>query len=134
MLRLPRVSFIPLCRRLHTRTIFDSLDTFPRRHIGPEPIEIEQMCQAVGTASLQDLVNKTVPPAIHVQKPTRLGAGITETEVLARLRELGSENKIYKSYLGMGYAGSLTPLVILRNVMENPGWYTQVRFFPRSTR
>lgn len=108
-----------------TPSIFDALDTFPRRHIGPEEPEIVKMCSTVGVTHLQDLVNKTVPLDIHVKNPTRLGPGISETEVLDRIREIGKMNKTFKSYLGMGYANTLTPAVILRNLMENPGWYTQ---------
>ena len=108
------------------KSVFDGLDTFPRRHIGPEDHELPQMLKVVGVNSLQDLVNKTVPPSIHVKNPTRLGQGITETQVLVKLKELGSQNKILKSYIGLGYANSITPPVILRNVIENPQWYTQV--------
>lgn len=86
------------------------------------------MCKKVNVKDLDDLVNKTVPRSIHIENPTKLGVALSETETLNRIREIGSKNKIYKSYLGMGYYNTHTPQVILRNVMENPGWYTQVNF------
>jgi glycine dehydrogenase len=102
------------------------MDRFEHRHIGPNAFNIKQMCQTVGVDDLQELVKKTVPDSITIQRPTRLGKALTETETLNRIREIGSKNKVFKSYLGMGYYSSITPPVILRNVMENPGWYTQV--------
>ncbi|KAJ3364898.1 hypothetical protein HDU91_002385 [Kappamyces sp. JEL0680] len=83
------------------------------------------MCRVVGVDGLEDLVNKTIPTSIHIKAPTRLGKALTESETLQRIKEIASKNKVFKSYLGMGYYASITPPVILRNVMENPGWYTQ---------
>ena len=83
------------------------------------------MCELIGVQDLNDLVSKTVPAAITIKKHTRLGGALTETETLNRIREIASENKVFKSYLGLGYYASITPPVILRNIMENPGWYTQ---------
>lgn len=106
-------------------SIYSPLDSFPKRHIGPEDNEIVSMLNVLKLSCLDDLVNKTVPHGIHVKKPTRLGQGISESEVILRLKEIATMNQNYKSYLGMGYYGTNTPLVVLRNVMENPAWYTQ---------
>ncbi|KAJ3299184.1 hypothetical protein HK104_009788 [Borealophlyctis nickersoniae] len=83
------------------------------------------MCKTIGVESLDDLVERTVPTNIRIKEPTKLGPGVSETEVLERLKFIASKNKVYKSYIGMGYTGTITPKVILRNIMENPGWYTQ---------
>ncbi len=102
------------------------LDTFDRRHLGPADKDVAKMCKFVGVDGLEDLVNKSMPVAIHTNSPTRLGKPLTESETLTRINEIASLNKVYKSYLGLGYYPTITPPVILRNVMENPGWYTQV--------
>ena len=91
-------------RRLSS--IFTPLDTFPKRHIGPEENEISSMLKLLKLSSLDDLVNKTVPQGIHVIKPTRLGHGISESEVITRLKEIANMNQRFKSYLGMGYCGN----------------------------
>ena len=83
------------------------------------------MCQSIGVEDLNELVAKTVPAAITIKNHTRLGGALTETETLQRIKEIAAENKVFKSYLGCGYYSSITPPVILRNIMENPGWYTQ---------
>ncbi|PIW28299.1 MAG: glycine dehydrogenase (aminomethyl-transferring) [Rhodospirillales bacterium CG15_BIG_FIL_POST_REV_8_21_14_020_66_15] len=98
-------------------------DSFADRHIGPRPDEIEGMLKTLGLASLDDLVTKTVPPSIL--KPGGYEAEpMTEAQALARLRAMADRNVIAKSMIGMGYSGCFTPPVILRNVLENPGWYT----------
>ncbi|KAI9341641.1 glycine cleavage system P-protein-domain-containing protein [Obelidium mucronatum] len=109
----------------HAPTPFAARDTFARRHLGPTDAEIAAMAAAVGFDSLDALSRKAVPPSIHIRSPTRLGPGLSETEVLERLRYIASQNKVLKSYIGMGYAAAITPPVILRNIMENPAWYTQ---------
>jgi glycine dehydrogenase len=100
-------------------------DVFVRRHIGPSPEEQTTMLKAMGLASLDTLVSETVPASIRMQKPLALPAGLTEAALLERARELGAKNEVWRSYLGMGYADCLTPPVILRNIIQNPGWYTQ---------
>ena len=112
-----------------TTSIFDPLDTFARRHVGPEDPEIATMCRAVGVDSLDALADKTLPAAIKIKNPTRLGPGLSETEAVAQIKRIAAKNKLFKSYIGMGYTNSITPYVILRNVMENPLWYTQVKTF-----
>ncbi|KAJ3351802.1 hypothetical protein HDU83_008704 [Entophlyctis luteolus] len=102
-----------------------SLDSFARRHIGPAPADVKAMCASVGFDSLDSLAAKAVPEQIHIKQPTRLGPALGESDVLARLRSIASENKIMRSFIGMGYVNAVTPNIVLRNIMENPAWYTQ---------
>ncbi|MAO57090.1 MAG: glycine dehydrogenase (aminomethyl-transferring) [Rhodospirillaceae bacterium] len=98
-------------------------DSFAGRHNGPRPDEVKEMLEVLGLSSLDDLVKATVPPSIL--KPGGYEApAMTEAQALARLREMADRNVIAKSMIGMGYSGCITPPVILRNVLENPGWYT----------
>jgi glycine dehydrogenase len=97
------------------------------RHLGPRPAEIEKMLQTLGLKSLDELVSKTVPSQIRVQTPVQLSEAspLSEFDALASLRKLAEQNKVFKSYIGMGYSDTITPPVIQRNILENPGWYTQ---------
>lgn len=97
---------------------------FAARHIGPTPAEQAAMLQTVGASSLDELTDQTLPSAIRVGKPLGLGAGWTETDVLARLRELAGQNRVLTSLIGQGYYGTVLPAVIGRNILENPAWYT----------
>ncbi|MCF3630037.1 aminomethyl-transferring glycine dehydrogenase [Thalassospiraceae bacterium LMO-SO8] len=98
-------------------------DRFADRHIGPRPGEIDDMLKTLGLATLDDLTAKTVPPSIL--KPGGYAAApMSEAQALARLRAMADKNVIAKTMIGMGYSGCITPPVILRNVLENPGWYT----------
>jgi glycine dehydrogenase len=105
-------------------------DTFVRRHLGPQEEEVRQMLQVLGVASLEDLVRETVPAAIRLGRRLTL-AGLPddrelgEREVLQALRGLVGRNQVYRSFLGMGYHDCIVPGVIQRNILENPGWYTQ---------
>ena len=99
-------------------------DRFSERHIGPRSDDIETMLAAVGAASLDDLIDEAVPRDIRLEAPLRTPGPETEAEYLARLREIGGRNRPGQAYLGLGYYGCITPGVILRNVFENPGWYT----------
>ncbi len=98
---------------------------FIRRHIGPHESETRQMLKTIGESSLEALVNKTVPPAIRMSQALNIPAGISEHEYLQQLKEISLKNKTFKSYIGQGYYDNIVPSVILRNVFENPGWYTQ---------
>ena len=100
-------------------------DRFARRHLGPRPHEVQEMLATIGVATLDDLIDHTVPAAIRVRQPLNLPGPRGEAEVLAELQALAAQNQLFRSYIGMGYANTLTPGVILRNIMENPGWYTQ---------
>ncbi|HNM15850.1 MAG TPA: glycine dehydrogenase (aminomethyl-transferring), partial [bacterium] len=100
-------------------------DSFQKRHIGPRAEDLKSMLQAIGVGSLDELIEKTVPPSIRLTSPMNLPPAIGEYEMLAELRALAAKNKIYKSYIGQGYYDTITPGVILRNILENPSWYTQ---------
>jgi glycine dehydrogenase len=98
---------------------------FAARHIGPSPQEVQQMLDAVGVDSMETLIAETLPESIRILRPlSSMGRALSEVEALARLRELASKNTIFTSLIGQGYSGTLTPLVILRNILENPAWYT----------
>ncbi|HEV3455865.1 MAG TPA: aminomethyl-transferring glycine dehydrogenase [Thermoanaerobaculia bacterium] len=109
---------------------FQPTDTFVRRHLGPQEPEVREMLGTLGLASLEDLVRETVPESIRLGRPLAL-AGLPEDrelgehEVLQALRRLASRNQVFRSYIGMGYHGCIVPGVIQRNVLQNPGWYTQ---------
>mgnify|MGYP003633942664 CR=1 FL=1 len=97
---------------------------FIRRHIGPSESEIASMLDSIGATSLEDLIQQTVPGSILLQSPLKVGEAQTEVQALAYLKQVAGKNKLNKSFIGMGYYDTLTPNVILRNVLENPGWYT----------
>ncbi|MFZ9663292.1 MAG: aminomethyl-transferring glycine dehydrogenase, partial [Bacteroidia bacterium] len=100
-------------------------ESFSDRHIGPRQSDLNAMLATIGVNSLDELINHVVPSNIRLPKPLNVDAAISEVEFLSMLRKKASKNKIYKSYIGMGYYNNHTPGVILRNIMENPGWYTQ---------
>ncbi|HEX4450861.1 MAG TPA: aminomethyl-transferring glycine dehydrogenase [Kofleriaceae bacterium] len=100
-------------------------DTFARRHIGPSRDDTAAMLAALGYDSLDALANATVPPGIRLGKPLALGEPLSEHVLLEELRTLADENHVLRSFIGQGYYDTITPGVILRNVLENPGWYTQ---------
>ena len=100
-------------------------DRFSNRHIGPNASETQEMLQTLKVASLDELIAQTVPDSIRLRKPLQLPAAQSEFEFLQELKQLSSLNKVMRSYIGMGYHGTITPSVILRNVFQNPGWYTQ---------
>lgn len=99
-------------------------DEFIARHIGSAPDAVAQMLETIGAPSLDALIEQTVPPAIRLPAPLPLPEPTTEAEALAKLQAIARRNTIRKSMIGMGYYDTLTPKVILRNVLENPGWYT----------
>lgn len=101
------------------------LTQFAARHIGISQTELRQMLQVIGVSSLDQLIDETVPESIRMQKPLNLPAALTENEYLTTLKKIGAKNKIFKTYIGQGYYGTITPSVILRNIFHNPGWYTQ---------
>src|ERR1700730_4795377 len=99
-------------------------DGFVRRHIGPSETELAAMLHVVGAATLDDVAGKTIPAAIRSNAALDLPPAIDEAAAIAELRALAAQNATAKSLIGMGYHGTSTPPVILRNVLENPGWYT----------
>ena len=98
--------------------------SFAERHIGANERQIQQMLQVLGLNSLDELIDKTVPPAIRLNRSLQLPTAQTESAALTKLKAIASQNQVYRSFIGMGYYNCLTPPVILRNVLENPGWYT----------
>jgi glycine dehydrogenase len=110
----------------HTASLHDleQHDAFIDRHIGPDDAEISAMLHAVGYDSLEALTDAIVPAAIRQKNPLALPPAVTETEALARIRAIADKNQVHRSFIGQGYYGTHTPLVVLRNVLENPAWYT----------
>ncbi|MBS1774991.1 MAG: aminomethyl-transferring glycine dehydrogenase [Bacteroidetes bacterium] len=98
---------------------------FSFRHIGPNASETREMLQVVGSSSIAELVERTVPASIRMQEALGVPASVSEAEYLRELKEISLKNKVFKSYIGQGYYDTHTPSVILRNIFENPGWYTQ---------
>ncbi len=100
-------------------------DRFVPRHLGPTEAEVEAMLLAIGADSLDSLVDQAIPSNIRVDAPLKLEPPRCEREVLGEINALASRNKLYRSYIGTGYYNCITPPVIARNILENPGWYTQ---------
>jgi len=98
---------------------------FVSRHIGPNESETNQMLDTIGVSSLEALVDKTVPGNIRMQQPLAIPASMSESDYLRHLKEVSLKNKVFRNYIGQGYYDTITPSVILRNIFENPGWYTQ---------
>jgi glycine dehydrogenase len=99
-------------------------EKFEDRHNGPDEHQLKEMLKVVNAASIDELIDQTVPRNIRLKKPLRLPAAQTEQSFLRSFRALAAKNKLFKSYIGMGYYSTYTPTVILRNILENPGWYT----------
>ena len=97
---------------------------FIRRHIGPNPAQVSDMLSALGVSSVEELIDQTVPASIRLEEGLTVGESRTEVETLSYLKSVASKNKVFKSYIGQGYHPTHVPHVILRNVLENPGWYT----------
>lgn len=101
-----------------------SPERFQSRHIGPDAADAAAMLKVIGTRSLDALIDEAVPPGIRLQRRLALPDGVPEHEFLRALRDIARRNESFKSYIGLGYYDCVTPSVILRNVLENPGWYT----------
>jgi len=108
-----------------TENLTASPDRFVRRHIGPRPADAGEMLKQLGYASLDAMIDAAVPKPIRLARPLQLPAARNEHEALAALKEIASQNQVCRSFIGMGYYDCITPAVIQRNVLENPGWYTQ---------
>ena len=100
------------------------MDTFSKRHIGPNSEEKLAMLKAIGVSSIDELINKTIPSHIRLENDLNIQSGFSEQEYLNHVNGLAQKNKVYKSFIGLGYNDTIVPSVILRNVLENPGWYT----------
>ena len=107
-----------------TMATVPALRDFAARHVGPRPDDIQSMLATLGYDDLDAFIAAVVPSAIRMRRPLALPAGLSEPEALARIGALAARNKVFRSYIGLGYSGTHTPPVIQRNVLENPGWYT----------
>ncbi|WP_297096807.1 aminomethyl-transferring glycine dehydrogenase [uncultured Draconibacterium sp.] len=101
-----------------------SQDRFVTRHIGPRGLEVAEMLEFVGVSSMEELLEQTVPSNIRLQQPLKMKEGLSERKYFRRILDLASKNKVFNTYIGMGYYDTITPAVVLRNVLENPVWYT----------
>src|SRR5262245_25964737 len=99
-------------------------EKFETRHIGPDAWQVDEMLKTIGASSLDQLIDQTIPASIRLRKPIALPEAQSEFEFLNAFRRAASKNKVFKSYIGTGYYNTITPGVILRNILENPGWYT----------
>lgn len=99
-------------------------DAFALRHIGPRENDLQHMFKTIGVENLEQLIYETIPDNILLKNPLNLDAPMTEYEYLSHIQELGSKNKVFKTYIGLGYHPTIVPAVIQRNIFENPGWYT----------
>ncbi len=99
-------------------------DAFALRHIGPRESDLNHMFKAIGVESFDQLIYETIPDDIRLKSDLNLDAPMTEYEYLTHIQELGKKNKVFKSYIGLGYHPTIVPAVIQRNIFENPGWYT----------
>ena len=107
-----------------TLNTLDNTEAFVTRHNGPRESDIQVMLETLGYPSLDALMDAVVPDAIRLRTQLDLPAARTEDEVLQDFRAMAVKNKVFRSYIGMGYSTRITPPVILRNILENPGWYT----------
>jgi glycine dehydrogenase len=110
---------------MNTDSPLSPSDTFIHRHIGPESADVQVMLDLLGCKTIEELVDATIPADIRMKRPLDIGQGRGEFELLAELKAIASKNKMYRSLIGMGFNDTITPPVILRNIMENPGWFTQ---------
>ncbi|WP_294818815.1 aminomethyl-transferring glycine dehydrogenase [uncultured Flavobacterium sp.] len=99
-------------------------DAFALRHIGPREADMQHMFKAIGVESIDQLIYETLPDDIRLKAPLNLEPAMTEYEYMSHIQQLGSRNKIYRSYIGLGYHPAIVPAPIQRNIFENPGWYT----------
>src|ERR1700682_2474543 len=108
----------------HRKPASEAATTFVRRHIAPSPRDISAMLETVGAKTLSALMAETLPSSIRQKTPLDLGAALSETEALAQMSDLASQNQVFTSLIGQGYSGTILPAVIQRNILENPAWYT----------
>ena len=100
------------------------INSFSNRHIGPNEIEKSEMLKSIGVSSIASLIDKTIPANIRLNSELDIANAMSEAEYLKHITELGNKNNVLKSFIGLGYYETIVPSVILRNVLENPGWYT----------
>ncbi|XP_044128488.1 glycine dehydrogenase (decarboxylating), mitochondrial [Bufo gargarizans] len=122
--RVPAASSSPGSRR-QIELLFPRHDDFSERHIGPGDKEKREMLQALGLESIDELIDQTVPASIRLLRPLKMDDQVCENEILETIHDIASKNKIWRSYIGMGYYNCSVPQAILRNLLENSGWVTQ---------
>ena len=105
--------------------MFNHPDSFVNRHLGPSESEQEYMLKTLGLSNMEELISQTIPATIRLTKPLRQQESMSEYDYMQRLKNIAAKNTVAKSYIGLGYYDCITPPVILRNIFENPGWYTQ---------
>src|SRR5213595_681454 len=108
----------------HVQGAIPTAESFVPRHVGPDERDVSEMLKLLGFSSLDALIDATVPRKIRLREGLSLPAGLTELEVLTYFRALAAKNQVFRSFIGMGYSDCVTPPVIQRNIIENPGWYT----------
>lgn len=108
----------------YTNLKIHTMNSFSKRHIGPNAAERKEMLDTIGVTSLGELIDKTIPAPIRLTRELNIEEAMTEYEYLNHIQEFGNKNKVFKSFIGLGYNETIVPPVILRNVLENPGWYT----------
>lgn len=123
-LYLCRKNFTVFISSIISEVMSKLTNNFINRHNGPRKHEVDAMLKTIGASSLDALIDETIPASIRLPKPLNLPEALNEYEYLNHLAQLGSKNKLFKSYIGMGYYNCITPGVIQRNILENPGWYT----------
>jgi glycine dehydrogenase len=101
-----------------------STDKFVNRHNGPRASEVKEMLKKIGVSSVDELIEQTVPSAIRLKQPLKVGAAMSEYQYIKHLKKQSLKNKVFRSYIGLGYYNNILPAVIQRNILENPGWYT----------
>ena len=99
-------------------------EMFVNRHLGPDENQIKKILSKIGVKSIENLLDETIPDSIRLKKPLDLPEGISEAEFTKLINSLGRDNKVFKTYIGLGYHDTVTPAVIQRNILENPSWYT----------
>ena len=102
----------------------NTISKFESRHIGPSQDQIDKMLKVIGVPDLDNLIDETLPEAIKLNRSLNLPEPLTESEFIASFRKVAQKNKVFKSFIGMGYYNTYTPAIIQRNILENPGWYT----------
>ena len=108
----------------HVEAAIPPAESFVPRHVGPDEKDVAEMVKTLGFSSLDALIDATVPQKIRLKEGLSLPKGMTELEVLTYFRALAAKNQVFRSFIGMGYSDCVTPPVIQRNILENPGWYT----------
>jgi glycine dehydrogenase len=121
-----RIQFFNLIKEgFSVKINLNSTDKFADRHIGPGHDETEEMLKAIGVKSIDELIDQTVPANIRRQGKLNIAEGLSEYAYLKQLKQKAAKNKVFRSYIGLGYYNTITPAAIRRNIFENPGWYTQ---------